>query len=544
MDINKKNKDYYAEPESSKRIRHHIDNMQISVPNDGENTSQLLLSDNISRCVSLPESIAALCVSGLLKHIPYKYIGQCDGGNVILIYAKEEKNNIFEALKEPNDIYKAFVNAVIMGNICEDIFPSNSYVGLIKVGEKQKDSISIIDAEMLDSPITTSFDKNYRVNSLTKTHKHKIKYITLKNRVVRLPLSKMSWDNFLKDKWMYLFIEKHEIKRLSPLFGYADFFDWLLYTDDMSMMLTPMKKEAAHIDLNTNVNDIPNGLMLQIDLKKMKEISLPEDLSTPTQNTITWILDWNCVEFKQNYIVVYPPKNTNIQFNFATIHTPNSIEAFNYLKDYLKERLSPIHCTIKDKSLKIVDQIRLNDAIKLFMKSYKQNGISVGIQTQSHSPRHTSFDNALLQSNKMTEEEFFKYKSEYINYLVSIQSKKHKIIPCVESLSHVTGEAYEYAFIFSSKCKNGNFLIVHENVNSARSTIFFVVKKNSYEDSIRIIYEFLHSSEVNKRSNIQENNLKIDNPNIVKYGSIDHNYINEWKAYLLYHRGYRDFIYY
>ena len=541
MGINANKKNSYEEPESSKRIRKVIDNLEISVPNDNEDYSPILQSDNISRCISLPESIAALCVTGLLKLIPYKYIGQYDRGDVFLIYAKEENSDITEALKRPDNIYKAFVNAIIMGNLSDDIFPSNSYVGLIKVGEKEKDSIRIDRAELFDAPITRPYDKNYIVNSAIKTHRHCTKYITLKDKVVKLPLSKMSWDNFLKKKWMYLYIENNDLKRLIPLMGFADSFNWLLYTDEMSMLLSPVKDDAAQVDYN---NEIPKGPMLQIDLKKMREIPIPDNLTIPGQKSITWILDWDCVEFKQNHIVVTPPKDKSVQFNTTTIHTPNSIEAFNYLKDYLKERLSPIHCTIKGKSLEIFDQIRFNEALRLFIKSYKQNGISIGSQSRPHSNRQNSFDNALAQSNKMTEEEFFKYKSEYINYLVGIQSKKHKIIPCVESLSHTTGDTYEYAFIFTAQCKNGDFLIVHENVNPARSTILFVVKKNGYDDSIRLIYDFLHSAEINKRSNIREKNLKIDNPNIVKYASIDHNFISEWKAYLLYYRGYRDFIYY
>lgn len=539
---NKKNA--YEELESSKKIRKVIDNLEISIPNDNEDNSPILQSDDIYRCVSLPESIAALCVTGLLTLIPHKYIGQCDGGDVFLIYAKEENSNITEALKRPDNIYKAFVNAIIMGNLSDDIFPSNSYVGLIQVGEKEKNSIRIDRAELFDVPITKPFDKNFIFDSAIKTHRHSTKYITLKDRVVKLPLSRMSWDNFLKKKWMYLYIESNDSDRLSPLVGYADFLNWLFYTDEMSMLLTPIKDNAAQVVINTTVNEIPKGLMLQIDLNKMREISIPDDLTIPGQKSITWILDWNCVEFKQNHIVVTPPTDNSVQFNTTTIQTPNSIEAFNYLKDYLKERLSPIHCTIKGKSLEIFDQIRFNEALRLFIKSYKQNGISVGSQSSPNFKIHNSFDNALAQSSRMTEEEFFKYKSEYINYLVSIQSKKHKIIPCVENLSHTTGDTFEYAFIFSAKCKNGDFLIVHENVNPARSTILFVVKKNGYDDSIRLIYDFLHSAEINKRSNIREKNLKIDNPNIVKYASLDHNFISEWKAYLLYYRGYRDFIYF
>lgn len=538
-----KNKDVFKEHEFSKRIRKIFDNLRIDSPSDDQDLLPVLSTEISSKCISLPKSIAALCVTGLLKIIPKEFIGQCNSGDVILIYSHEEKSNIVTALKKPNDIYKVFANAVIMGNLDDDISPINSYVGLIRIGEKENNNIKIINAELLDSPITAPFDKNFTLGPSNKTHRHRIKYITLENKIVRLPLSKMAWDNFIKQKWMYLYIDKYDMKRLLPLISYADFLNWLLYTDDMAMLLTPIKENAAKVYFNSTVDEFPKGAMLQIDLKKMEEISLPQNMPIPNQHKI-WILDWNCVTFKQNYIVVNPPADNSVQFNTTTIHTPSSIEPFNYLKDYLKDRLSPVHCTIEGKNIEIFDKIRFNEALRLFIKSYKQNGISVGPQSKQHSVKHGSFDYALVQSNKMTEEDFFKYKSKYINYLISIQSKKHKIIPCVESLSHTTGDTFEYAFIFSSRCKNGDILIVHENINPARSTILFVVKKNSYDDSIRSIYNFLHSTEINKRSNIREKNLRINNPNIVKYSSIDHNFFNEWKAYLLYYRGYRAAIYY
>ena len=81
-------------------------------------------------------------------------------------------------------------------------------------------------------------------------------------------------ERLMSDKMNYMAEKGHKITLVTYEQG----------THPMPFALHP---SITHIDLNTNVNDIPNGLMLQIDLKKMKEISLPEDLSTPTQNTIS-----------------------------------------------------------------------------------------------------------------------------------------------------------------------------------------------------------------------------------------------------------------
>ncbi len=62
-------------------------------------------------------------------------------------------------------------------------------------------------------------------------------------------------------------------------------------------------------------------------------------------------------------------------------------------------------------------------------------------------PQQTSFNQALSKAQQMTPEDFKKYKSEYIDYLVSQQSKKYKVIPCVERLAYSYSDMTEYASI-------------------------------------------------------------------------------------------------
>jgi hypothetical protein len=69
---------------------------------------------------------------------------------------------------------------------------------------------------------------------------------------------------------------------------------------------------------------------------------------------------------------------------------------------------------------------------------------------------------------------------------------------------------------------------VHENVNPDRSTLLFIVKKESYEISIRYIYDFLQGTDINKRSGIREKSI-ICFGGIVYYDAIDHDEINTWK---------------
>ncbi len=244
-----------------------------------------------------------------------------------------------------------------------------------------------------------------------------------------------------------------------------------------------------------------------------------------------WILDWNCVMFKKGYIVIYARQELSFKFSPQKVLVSQSLESFNYLKKYLNERLSPVHCEIDGLKLKIIDRINFDEAIQQFAIAARQGIIkTTGSRTTViSSPLPMSFSQALSKANQMTEDEFRKYKSKYIDFLVIKQSKKYKVIPCVERLAHTNSDITEYAFMFSIECSTGRILIVHENVNPDRSSLLFLVKHEHYNKAIRAIYDFLQGAEINKRSNLRSKDLDLDNTQIVSYKSINHDDINSWK---------------
>ena len=150
-----------------------------------------------------------------------------------------------------------------------------------------------------------------------------------------------------------------------------------------------------------------------------------------------------------------------------------------------------------------------------------------------------SFSQALSKAQKMTQEEFKKYKSKYIDYLVTLQSKNYKVIPCVERLAHSNSDNTEYAFMFSIECSSGKILIVHENVNPDRSTLLFLVREQDFNRSIREIYDFLQGAEINKRSSLRDRSIEIKNAGIVSYRSINHDDIYSWKQTINTYKQYR-----
>lgn len=245
----------------------------------------------------------------------------------------------------------------------------------------------------------------------------------------------------------------------------------------------------------------------------------------------SWILDWNCVMFKRGHAIVYSRSDMAVKFKPTNIQIPGSLESFNYLRNYLNERLEPVRCSIVNQKLTIVDNINFSKAIQQFAAAARQGLIRTDGRGRKivGAPSPMSFSQAVSKAKSMTPEEFRKYKSKYIDYLVELQSEDYKVIPCVERLSHANSDITEYAFMFSIKCRSSNILIVHENVNPDRSTLLFWVKEKAYDSAIREIYDFLQSAEINKRSSLRGGSIEVGNAGVVRYKSINHDDIWSWR---------------
>lgn len=257
-------------------------------------------------------------------------------------------------------------------------------------------------------------------------------------------------------------------------------------------------------------------------------------------NNKEWILDWNCVMFKRGSLVIYSRSDLPVKFKPVTVYVPKALESFNYLKKYLNERLPPVRCSVGGMRLKVIDQINFNSAILQFAAASRQGVIKTSGRggVSCVGPALMSFGQAMSKAKQMSPEEFRKYKSKYIDYLVSLQSKNYKVIPCVERLAHSNVDTTEYAFMFSIDCASGSILIVHENVNPDRSTLLFLVNKENYERAIREIYDFLQSAEINKRSSIRERNLEIRSAGVRQYRSINHDEFYSWRKWIYHYKHY------
>lgn len=498
----------------------------------------------VYKVVSLPQPFASLLVMGLLDEFRVSNIGSCKEGDFVYVYATEMTQEAKEKLWYDNHIYGKFYNALEMGNFPNEL-PINAYIGQFRIKDyRPYNKIGVDKAFVFDKPIDCDYNDMPKFIATYSRHQAPIKKIRFRNRTIEVPLSEENWEKLDNMKDEFFLYWEDEYSQFCSLWGSnkdeQGLYDIVFYNGANRKRYYQLENQAVVCNVRKDKQTNLTFYVLEFFFEYIEEKTDVENNSFDVLQKKDWILDWSCVRFKDGYIVVSAPLDDKVKFKTKAFPLKGSIEAFNYLKDYLNDRLSPVHCTVEKMNLNIYDQIRLNEAIEKFATASRQTGIAItgSIPTKRIAPVQMSFKQALSKARQMTPEEFKKYKSKYIDYLVVEQSKEYKIVPCAERLAHTTGDTTEFAFLFSIPCGNDKVMIVHENVNPDRSTLLFLVRKEEFQKSIRAIYDFLQSPEINKRSSLRSRDLEIDSAKILRYKSINHDDYSSWKQTIYYYKHY------
>ena len=489
--------------------------------------------------LKLHQPVASLLVSGLLKAVKADGIPILYEREVVFVYAEAVTVESTKDLWDNDLLYGTYQNALAMGTIekSRDL-PKDCFVGYVKIGQKTKNGYYGIKEAFVFKEQVKELSKG--INT-TKHIKSNAPNLTFESGVLRIPLGNETWEQMESSEgYLTLFWKPFFAGFYSTKYGLGnekELYDIIFFrgTDERRFKQNDIDAVTKQEFVSSPDDRVFETLV--INFEKLSPKKKYEDSSFSILRKQEWILDWKCVKFKNGYFVVVPPVDERVKFKPQAFSKPGVIESYNYLKEYLNDRLSPVRCSVEEMKLTIYDTIRLDEAIAKFATVSKQRGIkSSGTSSNVRiSPQQMSFKQALSKAHKMTAEEFEKYKSEYINHLVKLQSKKYKVIPCVERLSHANNDVTEYAFMFSIECRSGNILIVHENVNPDRSTLLFWVKEAAYDKAIREIYDFLQSAEINKRSSLRDRSIDVGNAEIIKYKSINHDDIWSWKRAIKVH---------
>ena len=495
------------------------------------------------RVLKLHQPIPSLLVSGISRTIKAENLPSLYEGDVVFVFAEAATGNSIRGLWANEELYGTYHNALVMGAIEEyEYMPKGCYVGFIKVGQRLKNGIyGVKEAFVFERRVKELTDG---INTATHSKADKPK-ICLEHGILRVPLSNDIWEQMKRQEGhFYLYWKTEFMDFFSSKYGLGNekgLYDIIFVHGTEEKRFKQDDYSAVTRQEFVSSSDDKVFLALVINFEKLTPKKKYEDSSFSIMRKQEWVLDWKCVKFKNGYFVVVPPVDESVKFKPQAFSKPGVIESYNYLKEYLNDRLAPVRCSVEELKLTIYDTIRLDEAITKFATVSKQRGIkSSGTSTNTRiAPQQMSFKQALSKAQKMTAEEFEKYKSEYINHLVRLQSKKYKVIPCVERLAHTNSDLTEYAFMFSIECKSGRILIVHENVNPDRSTLLFLLRAEDYNRTIREIYDFLQSAEINKRSSLRDRTIAIKNAGIQSYRSINHDDLYSWKSSITAYKNYR-----
>lgn len=235
-------------------------------------------------------------------------------------------------------------------------------------------------------------------------------------------------------------------------------------------------------------------------------------------------LDWeDDIIFKNREVFFKYPKayrKESDKYKDCTLKNYESTSGLNDIKKYLKDKLEPILVEIdKTHICKIINGMDINKAItdlKAYNEKIQYSENPIMIQPSPY------YYHTVLEDQDSIIRRLKSYKNYYINQLIERQDKNFNIVRCDECYSTLeSGDFNEEAIIFTIKLVD-NYLLIFENVNIARASLYFYVYKDRYKEAVQRIVNFMHQSEYLRRSFLRSRKYDFTDAGIWKYKSVNH----------------------
>lgn len=379
-------------------------------------------------------------------------------------------------------------------------------------------------------------------------------------------------ENRLEDKFFSTFDKIYKRQKIAQLRLRLSKMGAKTNTNNISPILKAFISERHGINTKVDVRDIFNELKANNELneynshiilkniqskklkhyyRKLKNGTLPDNSSEKKaqpkkldkikEQTVSnklsnfFFLNWENVLFKNGYYIINPSSQQKKQFIPLTVKSPQSLECYNYMIKYIERKLPKIRCQINGNTLTVIDTVNLDNAFLMIVEYTKQQDyLKQNVIDKSKKINKISFKTCLEKSKYLTDNEIKKYKSKYLNTLISLQNKNYKIIPIIETLTYKNMVYIEDAFIFTICVKQNPIIrIIIENINPNRATIVFNIIRNNYFENVKKVFAFLNSDVINKRQELH--NKSVDLSDIGTYYIVNHNddSIHKWTFKLI-----------
>ena len=311
----------------------------------------------VYKVVSLPQPFASLLVLGLLDEFRVSNIELCNEGDFVYVYATEMTQEAKEKLWYDNHIYGKFYNALEMGNLPNEL-PINAYIGQFRIKDyRPYNKIGVDKAFVFDKPIDCDYNDMPKFIATYSRHQAPINKIKFRNRTIEVPLSEENWEKLDNMKDEFFLYWEDEYSQFCSLWGSnkdeQGLYDIVFYNGANRKRYYQLNNQAVVRNVRKDEQTNLTFYVLEFCFEYIEEKTDVENNSFDILQKKDWILDWSCVRFKDGYIVVSAPLDDKVKFKTKAFPLKGSIEAFNYLKDYLNDRLSPVHCTVEKMNLNI-----------------------------------------------------------------------------------------------------------------------------------------------------------------------------------------------
>lgn len=295
-------------------------------------------------------------------------------------------------------------------------------------------------------------------------------------------------------------------------------------------------KQAVHYNLKDYfITELKFKRLLQgKGMTLFKEKPLKENLKEKQNNKFSeaFKLDWKDVYF-QNGKYTFMPRIENVFLKSLTVKDSMILESYNYIRGYFKHKLPEVtwQYNISTKEIKIINGIKFKNAILMIAQEYKQAIIEKReiSNIRQNNQSASTLQAALSKAKQMTAADFRKYKSKFIDFLISKQLDKFLVVPISEAFEYKNNSHTEDAFLFSIEADVDSVTVVLENVNPDRSTLIFEVLRNGYMNALNAIYIFIQGGSINKRSEIRSHQINFKDHGIIRYRSVNHDDFYTWK---------------
>lgn len=233
-------------------------------------------------------------------------------------------------------------------------------------------------------------------------------------------------------------------------------------------------------------------------------------------------IGWNEVLFRDGFYIL-ELSNSAKKTLIYRVKDNHSRSAFNNIRSLIEKRLPPLQVEVEDEQIvNVYNKPSLESIISLMEHKV--------LQSSTHKKKSISVKKERKELNPKEAKVYCKqFKSRYIKYLCDKQLDNYNVVCCIEYRVNSNNIfVREYSFIFTIKETNNLIYLAFENTSNWRCTYLFPIPKETWGESVDLIYEYFVSNEVNKRQQMASYQVDLCLPGNYAYLRVYHKNYTEW----------------